>query len=114
MAILPCVCRLRVVQHEYVLAWFMVDEGLVLSAFMLAGFEGCVVEPLRRLVFVQMVVARFDVLRNCEDVWVGGSECAHAIDCAVDGCEVVLILLGLSAAAGRCGHCEGFCGDLIS
>lgn len=92
----------------------MVDESLVLGTLVLACLEGCVIEPLRRLVFVQMVVAGFDVLWNCKDVWVGGSEGAHAIDCAINSCEVVFILPGMSAAAGCCGHCEGLANDLVS
>lgn len=39
-----------------------------------------------------MVISRL-VLRNGEDVRVGGGECAHAVDCGVHRCKVFLILL---------------------
>lgn len=69
----------------------MKDEGLVLHVLVLISRERRIVQPLSLLEGIGVVVAWLDVLGDCEDVRVAGSEGAHPIDGTVHGAEVLIL-----------------------
>ena len=77
----------------------MINECLILGALVFVRLEGSILQPLSSVDCIVVVVSRLDFLRNGEDVRVGWSECAHAVDRGVHCRNVFLILLAESGYA---------------